>query len=66
MIDKHETNNKKDPQKNNPLGTVSKTTGWIKHVKAGHHRPASETPFEWHFVGWLIVALDRAELGIPS
>ena len=20
-------------------------------LKAGHHRPASETPFKWHFAG---------------
>ena len=27
-----------------------------KNVKAGHYRPTSETPLEWHFAGGLIVA----------
>ena len=22
----------------------------------GHHRPASETPFKWHFAGWTMMA----------
>ena len=27
-----------------------------KHLKAGHLRPASETPFEWRFAGGSMVA----------
>ena len=26
------------------------------HLKAGHYRPASEMPFEWHFAGGPMVA----------
>ena len=29
-----------------------------KHVKAGHHRPSSETPFRWRFAGGPLVARD--------
>ena len=29
-----------------------------KHVKSGHYRPASKTPFERHFAGGPIVARD--------
>ena len=27
-----------------------------KHLKSGHHQPASETPFEWRFTGGPMVA----------
>ena len=31
--------------------------GWNKvALKAGHHRPASETPFKWRFAGVLMMA----------
>ena len=29
----------------------------IKHLKAGHYRPASETPFQWRFAGGQMAAL---------
>ena len=29
-----------------------------KHMNAGHHQPASEMPFKWHFAGRTIVAGD--------
>ena len=29
-----------------------------KHIKAGHYRPASETPFKWRFAGGPMVAPD--------
>ena len=28
----------------------------VKHLKAGNHRSASETPFKWRFAGGLIFA----------
>ena len=28
----------------------------VKHLKAGHHWPASETPFKWRFAGGPIFA----------
>ena len=59
------TNNEKTHKKNR-IGTVSKNTGGIKYVKAGHHRPASERPFEWHFIGWPTVAQDHADWGMAS
>ena len=33
-----------------------KHEGPSKHPKAGHHRPTSETPFEWRFAGGPMVA----------
>ena len=37
-----------------------------KHLKAGHHRPASETTLEWRFTGGPIVARDRMQAGMPD
>ena len=35
-----------------------------KHLKAGHHRPTSETPLEWRFAGGLMVARHRILAGL--
>ena len=37
-----------------------------KHLKAGHLRPASETPFEWHFACGPMVARHCMLAGIHS
>ena len=33
-------------------------------LKAGHHRPASETPFKWHFAGGLMMAQNSSNAGL--
>ena len=35
-----------------------------KKSKSGHHRPTSETPFEWHFAGGQMVAAHCMLAGI--
>ena len=48
--------------------------GWKRHLysdfsehrKAGRHRPASETPFEWRFAVGPMVARDRMQAGMPD
>ena len=35
-----------------------------KHVKSDHYRPTNETPSEWRFAGWPIVARDGMLAGV--